>query len=177
MTQINLPISCAEVYWCIADFESVNSTDIAQKTGLTKSTVQRHLRALEKTGAVKNQGRPKQYCISENVTTEILEWLKEFEELARMSSDLRYGESSQSTSQETEMQHDSLTSPVAECDHAVQDSNPWRILSREEIRNIFSSVIDTAMVYPPIGSIPSCSESSACLSFINIDGRVFGIYS
>ncbi len=172
MTAINLPISCAEVYWCIADFQSLNSTDIAQKTGLTKSTVQRHLRTLEKTGAVKNQGRPKQYCISKNVASEMLEWLKKFKELARMTPGLRYEELSQLTSQETEMQLDSMTTPVAECNHAVQDSNPWRILSREEIRDIFSSVIDTAMVYPP-NSIPNYSESSACLSYI--DGQAFSI--
>lgn len=89
MTTINLPISCAEVYWCIADSESVNSTDVAQKTGLAKSTVQGYLVTLEKSGAIKSQGRPKQYCVSENVPSEILDWLKEFEELARATRDFR----------------------------------------------------------------------------------------
>ncbi|MCL6753242.1 winged helix-turn-helix domain-containing protein, partial [Nostoc sp. CCCryo 231-06] len=98
MTEINLPISFAEVYWCIADFQSVNSTDIAQKTGLTESTVQRHLRTLEKTGVVKGQGRPKQYCVSKNVASEMLDWVEKFKELARMTPGLRYEELSQSTS-------------------------------------------------------------------------------
>jgi hypothetical protein len=89
MTAINLPISCAEVYWCIADSESVNSTDIAQKTGLAKSTVQGHLSALEKGNAILSQGRPKQYCVSNNISSEILDWLKEFEELARAAQGLR----------------------------------------------------------------------------------------
>ena len=89
MTVINLPISCAEVYWCIADFKSIKSQEIAQKTGLAKSTVQSCLSALEKNGAVKGQGRPKQYCVSKNLTTEMLEWLKDFENLARATRDFR----------------------------------------------------------------------------------------
>lgn len=141
MTEINLPISCAEVYWCIADFESVNSQKIAEKTGLAKSTVQGHLSALEKTGAIKGQGRPKQYCVSEDTTPETLEWLRKFEELARMTLGLRYKEFSQSTSRQTEIQLDSLTTPVAGCNYASQSSNPWRILSSEEVGNLFGSVI------------------------------------
>lgn len=89
MTAINLPISCAEVYWCIADSESINSQEISEKTGLAKSTVQGHLGVLEKGNAIKSQGRPKQYCVSENVPSEILEWLREFEELARATRDFR----------------------------------------------------------------------------------------
>lgn len=89
MTEINFPISCAEVYWYIADFDSVNSTDIAQKTGLGKSTVQRHLRALEKSNAIEGQGRPKQYRVSDDIPSKTLEWLRKFEELARMTRGLR----------------------------------------------------------------------------------------
>ena len=89
MTTIILPISCAEVYWCIADFKSVKSQEIAHETGLGKSTVQGCLSALEKIGAVKGQGRPKQYCVSKNVASEMLEWLKDFENLARATRDFR----------------------------------------------------------------------------------------
>lgn len=89
MSTTDLPISCAEVYWCIADSESVNSTDIAQKTGLAKSTVQGHLGALEKRNAILSQGLPKQYCVSDDIPSEILDWLKEFEELARATRGLR----------------------------------------------------------------------------------------
>ena len=89
MTAISLPISCAEVYWCIADFKSVKSQEIAQKTGLAKSTVQGCLSALEKTDAVKGLGRPKQYYVSKNVASEMLEWLKDFENLARETRSFR----------------------------------------------------------------------------------------
>lgn len=89
MTEINLPMSCAEIYWCIVDLESGNSSDIAQSTGLAKSTVQSYLSTLEKTGAIKGQGRPKQYSVSEDITPEIREWMKEFEQLARATRDFR----------------------------------------------------------------------------------------
>lgn len=89
MTATNFPISCAEVYWCIADSESVNSADIAQKTGLAKSTVQGHLSALEKRNAILSQGLPKQYCVRNDIPSEILDWLKEFEELARAAQGFR----------------------------------------------------------------------------------------
>lgn len=85
----NLPMACVEVYWCIADSELVNSQEIAQKTGLAKSTVQGYLSALEKTGAIKGQGRPKQYWISNTITPEMLKSLKEFEQLARATRDFR----------------------------------------------------------------------------------------
>ncbi len=61
----------------------------AQKTGLAKSTVQGHLSALEKRNAIKSQGLPKQYCVSDDIIPETLEWLKEFEELARATRGLR----------------------------------------------------------------------------------------
>ena len=89
MTAITLPITCAEVYWCIADSKSTKSQEIAQKTGLAKSTIQSCLSALEKTSAVKGQGRPKQYCVSKNVASEMLEWLKDFENLARETRSFR----------------------------------------------------------------------------------------
>ncbi len=89
MSTTDLPISCAEVYWCIADSESVNSADIAQKIGLAKSTVQGHLSVLEKRNAILSQGLPKQYCVSDEIPSEILDWLKEFEELARAAQGLR----------------------------------------------------------------------------------------
>ncbi len=89
MSTTDLPISCAEVYWCIADSESINSQEISEKTGLAKSTVQGHLSTLEKSGAIKSQGRPKRYCASENAPSKILEWLREFEELARATRDFR----------------------------------------------------------------------------------------
>lgn len=89
MTVTNLPISAAEVYWCIADFESINSQEIAQKTGLAKSTVQGHLSTLEKTAAIKGQGRPKLYYVSDDVTPETLEWLKDLEQLARATRSFR----------------------------------------------------------------------------------------
>lgn len=89
MTVTNLPISAAEVYWCIANFESINSQEIAQKTGLAKSTVQSPLSTLEKTAAIKGQGRPRQYCVSDDITLETLEWLKDLEQLARATRNFR----------------------------------------------------------------------------------------
>ncbi len=89
MTAINLPISCAEVYWCIADSESINSQEISEKTGLAKSTVQGHLSVLEKRDAIKSQDLPKQYCVSDDISSETLDWLKEFEELARATRGLK----------------------------------------------------------------------------------------
>jgi len=89
MTTINLPISCAEVYWCIADSKSINSQEISKKTGLAKSTVQGHLSALEKAGAILGRGRPKQYCVSDDIPSEALEGLRELEELARATRDFR----------------------------------------------------------------------------------------
>ena len=60
--QIAFPISRAEVYWAIADWRGTHSAEsLSNSLGFSKSTVQGHLSALEKAGAIRSQGRPKQY--------------------------------------------------------------------------------------------------------------------
>lgn len=85
MLDINFPISQAEVYWCVVDFEGIGSQDISVITGLAKATVQKHLSALIKADAVKGQGRPKQYHLNSDVASEYVKWLNEFEEIARLT--------------------------------------------------------------------------------------------
>jgi DNA-binding transcriptional ArsR family regulator len=77
-------ISRAEVYWCIADWNGSHcADDIARVTGFRKSTVQGHLSALEKAGAIRSEGRPKQYAVAEACSQPYLDRLQSFASLAR----------------------------------------------------------------------------------------------
>ena len=82
--EISFPISRAEVYWAIADWNgSSGAADVANGTGFSKSTVQGHLSALEKAGAICSEGRPKQYTVAEDCPQEYLSQLQSLAGLAR----------------------------------------------------------------------------------------------
>ena len=82
--EISFPISRAEVYWAIADSnDSSRAEDVANETGYRKSTVQGHLSALEKAGAIRSEGRPKQYTVAEDCPQEYLSQLQPLSEIAR----------------------------------------------------------------------------------------------
>jgi DNA-binding transcriptional ArsR family regulator len=82
--EISFPISRAEVYWCIADWNGAhNAEDVASGTGFSKSTVQGHLSALEKAGALRSEGRPKRYTSAEDCSQEYLSQLSSLASLAR----------------------------------------------------------------------------------------------
>jgi DNA-binding transcriptional ArsR family regulator len=88
--QLTFPISRAEVYWAIHDWKgSQNAGNISKGTGISKSTVQGHLYALEKASAICSMGRPKQYTISENCPQDYLLQLEYIAPLARLSRGLR----------------------------------------------------------------------------------------
>jgi DNA-binding transcriptional ArsR family regulator len=81
---LTFPVARAEVYWCIADWNGSHcADDIARGTGFSKSTVQGHLSALEKAGAILNEGRPKQYAVAEDCPQEYLSRLQSCASLAR----------------------------------------------------------------------------------------------
>jgi DNA-binding transcriptional ArsR family regulator len=88
--QLTFPVARAEVYWAIYDWNgSQNSESISKGTGISKSTVQGHLSALEKAQAIRSLGRPKQYTVEENCPQEYMMQLEYIAPLARLSRGLR----------------------------------------------------------------------------------------
>lgn len=85
----SVPVSRAEVYWYVSDTRVANAQEISDGIGLSKSTVQGHLTALNKAGAVTGEGRPKRYSICEGVSVTYLNELKDLEYIARFTSALR----------------------------------------------------------------------------------------
>ncbi len=89
LTELNrlrtmIPVSRAEVYWAISDWKGSQSAEsVSQGLGFSKSTVQSHLSALEKAGAIRGEGRPKQYTIAEDCPQEYLSELQSLAGIAR----------------------------------------------------------------------------------------------
>ncbi len=77
-------VSRAEVYWAIADWKGSQSAEsISQGLSFSKSTVQGHLSALEKAGAICGVGRPKQYSIAQDCPQQYLSQLQSLADIAR----------------------------------------------------------------------------------------------
>jgi DNA-binding transcriptional ArsR family regulator len=88
--RLTFPVARAEVYWAIYDWKgSQNAGGISKGTGISKSTVQGHLSALEKAQAISSSGRPKQYTVEENCPQEYMLQLEYIAPLARLSRGLR----------------------------------------------------------------------------------------
>ena len=82
--KITFPISRAELYWAVADWRGTHSAEsLSNGLGFRKSTVQGHLSALEKAGAIRSEGRPKQYTVAEDCPQEYLAQLQPLAEIAR----------------------------------------------------------------------------------------------
>ncbi len=88
--QLTFPVARAEVYWAVHDWRGgQNAESISKGTGISKSTVQSHLCALEKAKAIYSLGRPKQYTVKENCPQDYLLQLEYIAPLARLSRGLR----------------------------------------------------------------------------------------
>jgi hypothetical protein len=88
--RLTFPVARAEVYWAIHDWKgSQNAGSISKGTGISKSTVQGHLCALEKAQAISSSGRPKQYAIAESCPQEYLLQLEYLVPIARLTRGLR----------------------------------------------------------------------------------------
>lgn len=87
---LTFPVSRAEVYWAIVDWQgSQNAESISKGTGISKSTVQGHLSALEKAKAIESDGRPKRYVPAKNCPEEYLLQLEYLASIARLTRGLR----------------------------------------------------------------------------------------
>jgi DNA-binding transcriptional ArsR family regulator len=87
---LTFPVSRSEVYWAIADWQgSQNAESISKGTGISKSTVQGHLSALEKAKAIESDGRPKRYVLAEKCPEEYLLQLEYLASIARLTRGLR----------------------------------------------------------------------------------------
>ncbi len=83
---LDFPISRAEVYWAIADWKGAQSAEeISAGIGFSKSTVQGHLRELEKAGAICGEGRLKRYSLAKTCPKRYLEQLNACATVARYS--------------------------------------------------------------------------------------------
>jgi DNA-binding transcriptional ArsR family regulator len=88
--RLTFPVARAEVYWAVHDWKGgQNAESISRGTGISKSTVQSHLCALEKAKAICSLGRPKQYTITESCPQDYLLQLEYIAPLARLSRGLR----------------------------------------------------------------------------------------
>lgn len=82
--RITIPVSRAEVYWAISDWKGCQSAEsISQGLSFSKSTVQGHLSALEKAGAIRGEGRPKQYSIAQDCPQKYFSELQSLADIAR----------------------------------------------------------------------------------------------
>lgn len=82
-------VSCAEVYWCLADSGDGTAQEISDETGLAKKTVQKHLNTLEKARVIESRYRPKLYRPIQNLDSKYFCRLQELELVARRSRKAR----------------------------------------------------------------------------------------